>query len=103
MKKFTSIVNRLPTATDARLSDITNDFISGGACVYENSRHVTETMTSAAVITRNAKSCQAMLGVCPRSTSTWAYAEMPKATTVRKKPSDTLRSDVSRTTRLISG
>ena len=30
--------------------DITNDFISRGACVYENSRQVIETITSAAVM-----------------------------------------------------
>ena len=45
----TMLVIWFPTVTDARKKPMTMDFILRGACVYENSRHVMETSTSAVV------------------------------------------------------
>ena len=41
------------------------DFIFRDACVYENSRQVMETRTSAVVMMAYASTCQLIDGVCP--------------------------------------
>ena len=50
IKALTCEVSRFPSVIESMKTPMMNDFILRGACVYENSRPVIETMTSAAVM-----------------------------------------------------
>ena len=67
IKLLTVIVNVFPIAIDNIKNPIISDFIVFGACVYENSRHVMDTSTSAAVKIAYANTCHAIDGVYPKS------------------------------------
>ena len=67
IKLFTIIVKVFPTAIDNMKKPIISDFMLLGACVYENSKHVIDINTSAAVKIAYAKICHAIDGVCPKS------------------------------------
>ena len=63
IKLLTVIVNVFPIAIDSINNPITRDFMVLGAWVYENSRHVIDTSTSAAVKIAYARTCHAIEGL----------------------------------------
>ena len=67
IKLLTPIVKVFPIAIESIKNPIISDFMVFGACVYENSRHVIDISTSAAVKIAYARICHAIDGVCPKS------------------------------------
>ena len=86
IKLLTVIVNVFPIAIDSIKNPITSDFIVLGAWVYENSRHVIDISTSAAVRIAYAKTCHAIDGVWPKSIRFCKYPMIKKEGTVRNNP-----------------
>src|SRR5687767_2299033 len=104
MYLLTAEANQFPKAMpNSKYSPMTNDFIFRGAWVYENSRAVMETITSAAVSTRYAPICHEMCGVCPASMRSWAIAISANDGTVMNMPIAIFRSGVTSKNFAING